>query len=152
MKLQLKSLSVFVAASAIIATACSGNKEHNDSCANTNADIRGKWYLENIVLNDSMSVRPAEETPDIPQYVIFDDSTYSIRTNCNSISGPYYINGDSITLGDGPMTEMACDNMATEDALREILPNIATICIENDSTARLNSRNQGEYVVLRKEM
>ena len=48
------------------------------------------------------------------------------------------------------MTEMACDNMATEDALRKILPNIATVYIENDSIARLDSRNPSEYIVLRK--
>jgi len=48
------------------------------------------------------------------------------------------------------MTEMACDNMAVEDALRRILPNIATVCIQNDSITRLDSRNPSEYIVLRK--
>ncbi len=73
-----------------------------------------------------------------------------IRTNCNSISRTYTVKGDSIILGDGAMTEMACDNMAVEDALRRILPNVATVYIQNDSIARLDSRNPSEYIVLRK--
>ncbi|WP_289833357.1 META domain-containing protein, partial [uncultured Muribaculum sp.] len=78
---------------------------------------------------------------------VFEDSTYFIKTNCNTISGTYTIKGDSIILGDGAMTEMACDNMAVEDALRRILPNIATVYIQNDSIARLDSRNPSEYIV-----
>ena len=48
------------------------------------------------------------------------------------------------------MTEMAYDDMSVEEALRRILPNIASIHIENDSIARLDSRNHSEYIVLRK--
>ena len=48
------------------------------------------------------------------------------------------------------MTEMACDDMSVEDALRRILPNVATVYIQNDSIARLDSRNPSEYIVLRK--
>ena len=111
-----------------------------------------QWYLDSIVFSDSdyVRVRPDERLSSIHQYVVFEDSTYFIRTNCNSISGTYTIKGDSITLGDGAMTEMACDDMAVEEALRRILPNIATVYIQNDSIARLDSRNPSEYIVLRK--
>lgn len=53
-------------------------------------------------------------------------------------------------LGDGAMTEMACDNMHTEDALRRILPDIATIDAENDSIVRLNCKNHSSYLILKK--
>lgn len=52
--------------------------------------------------------------------------------------------------GDGVMTEMACDDMQTEDALRRILPDIAAIDVENDSIVRLNCRNHSGYIILRK--
>lgn len=130
---------------ALLATACSGNNKQNDD-----ADIRGQWYLENIVLSDSENVRPMEEVPDSRQYIQFEDSTYLIRTNCNSISGFYTIKGDSIRLGAGMMTRMACENMATEDAICLILPHIVTVDIENDSIARLNSNTNSAYIVLRK--
>lgn len=144
--------------SAIAVTAalfsCSGNKTASDS-TNTGsqeptADIKGKWLLENIVVNDSVNVRPAEEIEDPRQYIEFDDSTYFISTNCNSISGWYKINGDSIILGDGAMTEMACENMATEDMLRQVLPYISTIDVINDSITRLNSAEVPQYIVLHK--
>ena len=137
---------------------CTGNKgavdkdnsEVNDLAAEANVDLTGQWYIENIFFNDTDYVRPAEILPDVRQYVQFTDSTYSIMTNCNSISGYYTLSGDSITLGDGMMTEMACDNMQTEDALRRILPDIAAIDVENDSIVRLNCRNNSGYLILKK--
>ncbi|HQJ89139.1 MAG TPA: META domain-containing protein, partial [Paludibacteraceae bacterium] len=65
-------------------------------------------------------------------------------------SGPYTITGDSITFGDGAMTEMACDDMAVEDALRRILPDISTIDLQNDSVVRLNGATPAECILLRK--
>lgn len=113
-------------------------------------DLTGQWYIENIVFNDSANVRPEEEVPGSKQYITFDIETYSIITNCNAISGSYKIKGNSISIGDGAMTEIACDNMATEDALRKILPNIATVDVTNDSIVRLNCTEASSYIILRK--
>ena len=151
-----KSILSVVSALTILTASCGGNKENKETADNqhqetvANVDVRGQWYLENIVFNDSDYVRPSEEVPGVRQYIVFEDSTYFIQTNCNTFSGSFTVKGDSITLGDGAMTEMACDNMATEDAIRRILPNIATVYIQNDSIARLDSRNPSEYIVLRK--
>lgn len=159
MNMQIKSLFAAAAAvSALVATGCSGSKENktdaaavDETLAETPAvDIRGQWYIENIVLSDSDYVRPDEAVPGVSQYIVFEDSTYFIMTNCNSISGTYLVKGDSITLGDGAMTEMACDNMATEDALRRILPAISTIDVQNDSVVRLNGSTPAECILLRK--
>ena len=140
----------------ILTASCGGNKENKETADNqqqeniANVDVRGQWYLESIVFSDSDYVRPSDEVPGVRQYIVFEDSTYFIQTNCNTFSGSYTVIGDSITLGDGTMTEMACDNMATEDAIRRILPNIATVYIQNDSITRLDSRNPSEYILLRK--
>lgn len=158
MKLQIKSLAVAAMISAAMATGCnSSNKEKEaENAADSRSaevedvDIRGQWYIENIVFNDSDYVRPAEVVPGSTQYINFDDSAYYIMTNCNSISGSYSVKGDSITIGDGPMTEMACDNMATEDALRRILPDIRTVDVQNDSVIRLNGVTPAECIMLRK--
>lgn len=139
MKSQIKLL---IAAAAVSAACSSRNGE--------SVDIKGEWLLENIVFSDSDYVRPAEEVPGARQYVIFEDKNYVIQTNCNTFSGSYTVKGNSIILGDAGWAEMACDNMVTEDAIRRILPNIATIYIENDSIARLDSRNPSEYIVLRR--
>lgn len=138
-------------------TGCTGNKEAKtdnlDNDAKTevaNADIRGQWYIENIVFSDSDYVCPDETSSSMKQYIVFEDSTYFIMTNCNSINGSYTVKGDSIKLGDGAMTEMACDDMKTEDALRRILPHISTIDVQNDSVVRLNGLAPAECILLRK--
>ena len=95
-------------------------------------------------------MRPDETIHSVRQYISFEDSTYFIQTNCNTISGTYTIKGDSITLGDGAMTEMACDDMSVEDALRRILPDISTIDVQNDSVVRLNGSTPAECILLRK--
>lgn len=152
-----KSLIAVAALLMATATACTGNKETKadkvDNAAQTevaNADIRGQWYIENIVFNDSDYVRPDETSSSMKQYIMFEDSTYFIVTNCNSISGSYTVKGDSIKLGDGAMTEMACDDMRSEDALRRILPHISTIDVQNDSVMRLNGSAPAECILLRK--
>lgn len=159
MEIQLKSLIAATAMSALIATGCSGNKEKSSASTDiktqdtaVNTDIRGKWNIENIVFNDSVYVRPDEVVPGTSQYITFGDSTYFIQTNCNTFSGLYTFTGDSIVLGDGAMTEMACDNMATEDAIRKILPNISTIDVQNDSVIRLKGTSPAEYILLLKAM
>lgn len=113
-------------------------------------DLRGQWFIENIVFNDSSNVRPSEEVPGSNQYITFDNERYSIITNCNSISGTYDQKEDSIRFGDGMMTEMACENMATENALRKILPEIVVIDVENDSIVRLNCSEPSSYILLSK--
>lgn len=151
------NISFVVGVALLMAAGCSGNKEVKsdrlDDKAKTevaDADIRGQWYIENIVFNDSDYVRPDETSLSMKPYIVFEDSTYFIMTNCNSISGSYTVKGDSITLGDGAMTEMACDDMQTEDALRRILPNISAIDVQNDSVVRLNGSVPAECILLRK--
>ncbi len=143
----------------LMATAfgCSGNREakavKDVNVAKTeiaNADIRGQWYIENIVFSDSDYVRPDETSSSMKQYMVFEDSTYFIMTNCNSFNGSYTVKGDSIKLGDGAMTEMACDDMRTENAIRRILPHISTIDVQNDSVIRLNGSAAAECILLRK--
>jgi len=153
------TISLIAVASLLMATAagCSGSKvttadsTYNEAQAEVaNADIRGQWYIENIVFSDSDYVRPYETMASLNQYVVFEDSTYFVMTNCNSISGSYAVKGDSVTLSVGAMTKMACDDMKTEDALRRILPGISTIDVQNDSIVRLNGSAPAEYILLRK--
>lgn len=155
MKLHFNTLLI-IAALSFTASSCSGAKDNKSEAADdvttikADADLRGQWAIENIVFNDSDYVRPDEAVDGVSQYIVFEDSTYFITTNCNSISGSYTVKGDSLTLHDGLMTEMACDNMETEDALRRILPDITSVDIQNDSVVRLNGKTPAECILLRK--
>lgn len=151
MENQIGLLAIALMAAAF--TGCSGHKNATGSEqpeATANVDIKGQWGIESIVFSDSDYVRPEEEVPGSNQRINFTDSTYSILTNCNAITGTYSLRGDSITIHPGAMTEVACDNMATEDALCRILPDIAVVYMQNDSTVRLDCRNPSAYILLRK--
>lgn len=140
----------------VMAAACTGGSEKSSgstdagSLAADTVDIRGQWSVENIVFSDSVNVRPEEAAPGAGQYIVFDGSKYFVQTNCNTMSGEYALYGDSIAIGDGAMTEMACDNMETEQALRSMLPNIRSVTIECDTIMRLKGRAPSEYILLRK--
>lgn len=111
-------------------------------------DLAGRWTIDSIAVNDTTVVKPGEEAPGESQFAIFENDSYAFKTNCNSISGGYTLNGDSISFGEGIATMMACENMATEDALRQVLPAVVTISTVNDSTIQLNTADAGRYIVL----
>lgn len=119
-----------------------------DSVAVAAPTLDGQWNLEEIALGDSTRIRPSDGLPE--QYITFTDNSYSIQTNCNTLAGEYSLVGDSISFGDGLMTEMACENMNVEDALRQLLPVITTVTVENDSTIRLSGATPTDYIVIRK--
>ncbi len=151
----MKVKVLLTGALAVAIASCSSQQTSTEAVpenaeTNTLIDIIGEWNIENIVVSESENVVPANEDPEIRQYISFDDSTYAVHTNCNTISGWYTLDGDSIVLGDGMMTMMACENMATEDALRQLLPQIVTVTLENDSVARLNTSVATSYIELRR--
>ncbi len=111
--------------------------------------VEGKWNIENVVVSDTLNARPADIDPKTPQYFTFADGQYSVTTNCNTLQGSYEQKGDSIVLGDGPATLMACDRPQVEDLLRQVIPQVKTVDFVNDSTLRLNSDGSA-YIVLTK--
>ena len=90
----------------ILTASCGRNKENKETADNqhqetvANVDVRGQWYLDSIVFSDSeyVRVRPDVRLSSIHQYIVFEDSTYFIRTNCNSISGTYTVKGIQSSL------------------------------------------------------
>ncbi len=114
-------------------------------------DLQGQWEIENIVENDSSYVRPSETGEGAGTRIDFrKDHTFGIMTNCNHIGGSYNLTNDSIRFTDISSTEMACDNMDTEEMLLKILPIVNTVDCINDSVTRLNSDKGDSYIVLKK--
>lgn len=152
-----KSLFIAAVAAMFVVSACNSNGSKTENGVATASDstevqsVRGVWNIENIVVNDTLSVRPAEIDPEATQSFIFDvDGVVGIKTNCNSLGGSYAVKGDSIRFENMFCTEMACENMAVEDMLKQVLPNVATIDFVNDSTLRLNTTVDASYIVLSK--
>ncbi len=152
----MKAILSVAAVAALALTSCAGtgktatDASENKETKETTAELTGYWYIENVVANDTLSVRPAEVDAENPQYAAFlPDSTYVFATNCNSISGQYVVNGDSIKLSGFMQTRMACPNMEVEQLLAQVLPNVNTVDAVNDSVVRLNTSDPAQYIVLR---
>lgn len=143
----------------ILMTACGGKSGqivsdsekaialNRDQCAS----VEGEWILEQVVMDDTLEVRPADIDPERKLYAHFyTDSSFNFQTGCNSIDGRFVQNGDSIRFFDMLITEMACDNMKTEQLLNQVLPKVKTVDWNNDSIVRLNTGSSA-YVVLKKD-
>lgn len=94
MKLQIKSFIAIAILSGVIATGCSGNKKNSADVAESttlktmaDADIRGQWYIENIVFNDSDYVRPDETMHSLRQYIILKTAHISSRQTATQSRG-----------------------------------------------------------------
>lgn len=139
----MKSLLFSVCAAAAILVSCTSSpkKVAEVDDVETVNPVEGRWSIDRVQLSDS-AVLVIDTAVMAEQFVEFNaDSTYVVLTNCNSISGAYALNGDSITLADGAMTEMACDDMRAEDMLRVILPQISAYAVDGDSL-RLSDAGQ----------
>ena len=152
----MKQIFMVAAAAALVLSSC-GSKNNsqnadavNDTIAEAEAihSLVGKWDIANVVVNDSVSVKPDS----IDAYFDFkNDSAYVVATGCNSIQGEYALVGDSIKWGNSLKTTMLCpDTMAVEDMLTQVLPNVVVVDFENDTVARLNTSAAGQYIVLSK--
>lgn len=110
--------------------------------------VQGKWLIEDVVVNDTLCLRASDRSC----YFNFnDDGTFGISTNCNSFGGEYRQCGDSISFANVCWTEMACDDMAMEEVLKEVLPDVCAIDFINDSLVQLNANaTQRSRIVIKK--
>lgn len=153
-----KSLLIVLAAAALGAASCSTGKESNTvETAETeyvstpySGSLAGEWLIEDIVIYDTLSIKPSEIESDEAQTAMFTDSTYHFKTNCNLVQGDYVQSGDSISFSAGMSTRMACPDMSVEDALVQILPQINGVAMDNDSILRLYAGNPSAYILLKK--
>lgn len=154
----MEKTSVLLTSVALLLSACgnngvsTGKETEADSTADVvvTQDIQGKWQIENIVACDSIGAQTSETKPESVQYMNFNnDGTFWVATNCNTISGEYTRNGDSILFSNIVITEMACDDMEIEQQLLRIMPIVKTIDCANDSIILLNSTSAA-HIVLKK--
>lgn len=148
---------LFILSAVLLMVSCGNQSKQtvpdtqNASDSIATVSIAGEWLLEHVVVNDTLEIRPTDINPEAKLQVNFyNDSTFNFQTGCNSIGGRFVQTGDSISLSDLLWTEMACENMQTEELLRTILPRVCAIDWNNDSIIRLNTASSS-YVVLKKE-
>lgn len=153
----MKKLSL-IFAFVLLLTSCNGNKANSNNQSDSEIasdsistpDLNRMWTIENVVLNDSVYVRPSElQTERDFYFTLAEDGSFGVNTNCNTIGGQYSQKGDSISFTNILITEMACDDMKMEELLTQILPEVSVVDASMDSVIRLNT-NSSAYIVLRK--
>jgi heat shock protein HslJ len=86
------------------------------------------WQVDSIISGDAASSVPAGASAT----VVFTDTTVSADTGCNGVGGDIAIDGDTITITQGPSTLIACPGPVgdLEDAVRTVLSGPVTFEIE----------------------
>lgn len=145
----MKQFLAIVAIAALSLASCGSDKTTAEDNAATETQetanaLIGDWQISNIVVNDSLSVNPAEIPSEQTQTATFTpDSILSIQTNCNILNSSYLVKGDSLYVGETLSTMMACDNSVVEDVLKQMLPEVATYAFPTDSTLTLFTTDGG---------
>ena len=95
MKIKYVAMVVLVGILVLSLTACSGVDSTPDDPLNGTS-----WEL--------MAYRKTKPIPETTITAMFEDGRVYGSAGCNSYSGSYQVNGDTITVGPTAITEMAC--------------------------------------------
>ncbi len=145
----MKNLAI--AAVALLAmTACSKSNTPQTETGNTAAEVTatpaGEWAVTAIGVAEA-DMDTVYTDPACTRLILSADSTFHMSTNCNSIEGSWVAVTDSIMMSPMLMTEMACDDMHTEQAAVAALPKIATYAV-TDSTLTLKGGDDSTFITL----
>jgi heat shock protein HslJ len=98
-----------------------------------------RWVVDAIQTGSTVSSVPAGATAALT----FGARTVAVEAGCNTGSGPYTVEGDTITFGPIALTMMACpdDQMALETAVLTVLQGKATYTIDANTLRLVNGSN-----------
>ena len=122
----MTKITIPILTAALLAvSACSAGNKTSESKNNAKFDsteTQGDWRL------DAYQIDGKPTTFGAVYRLTFNepDNTFSLSTDCNTISGEFGITNDTIRFKNILVTEMACDNMIVEQNMLRLL---------NDSTA-----------------
>jgi heat shock protein HslJ len=98
-----------------------------------------RWVVTDVQTGSTVSTVPAGATAALT----FGPRTVAVEAGCNTGSGPYTDDGDTITFGPIALTMMACppDKMALEAAVLSVLQGKATYAIDANTLRLVNEPN-----------
>ena len=93
--------------------------------------IDGRTFLS-IVVKDGDEVRPL--VPNTVIRISFDGNQVSAQAGCNSFGGTFHLDGDTLVVEGGAMTEMGCDGPrhAQDDWVFGLITSRPTIALSGD--------------------
>jgi len=144
--------SILIIALAIVAAACNSTKTANKTNGADTTTVQAQtvatvdlfdkeWKLKElngkaIVLDTAFKREP---------HLLFNKETGQMSGNggCNSFSGSYKLkDGNSIELSEGGATMMACPNLKIEGEFFEVLKQVKSFRIENNSLLLDNEKKE----------
>ena len=132
----------------VMLPACTAKKA--GTTTEENAALAGRYDIVTVALNDSTFVNAVDVAEEgQPIQMVFTDTTYSAKTNCNTIFGEYTRTGGKVTLKDGGMTQMACPDVTMEQLMVTVLPQITDVEFVSDTLVNLTSANSPARITLR---
>lgn len=135
----------------VVLPACTANKAGTTADGdNAVANLVGTYDIVNVTLNgtDIVNVADIADAAE-PIQMVFTDTTYSAKTNCNTIFGDYTHKDGKVTLNDGGMTRMACPDATMEQVMVSVLPQITDVEFVGDTLVNLTSANSPARITLR---
>jgi heat shock protein HslJ len=145
------AIALFVVAVGLLAAACSSGATSAPAASPSAGSSLTVLSLEGPDWRLGSYVGPEGGTLQVPEGLAatarFQDGTVSGTSGCNSYSGPYTVDGDSLTIGQLAITSMACEALpsALETAYLAALGRVTTYAIVGDT---LELRASGGATVL----
>ena len=141
--MKLKAIIPAAFAIVLMSAACTANKAGTTAEENNaGASLAGTY---DTALVNAVDIADA----DGPIRMVFTDTTYSAKTNCNTIFGEYTRTDGKVTLKDGGMTQMACPDVTMEQLMVTVLPQITDVEFVSDTLVNLTSANSPARITLR---
>lgn len=124
--------------SLVVAMGCSSGKENA---------LVGRWRIETYTDPFKATIEPTEVSANECYTLQFnDEGGFWLTTDCNTISGEYSTDGQSIQFNNLSATELACEKEIAERSLKSQLPMVESYDFPNDTTLCLLGR-EGNILV-----
>ncbi len=111
------------------------------------SDLVGRWSVKTYTDPFKATMGATKVSPNESYTLQFHDTgIFSLTTDCNTISGEYSTDGQSLRFNNLSATELACEKEIVERSLKSQLPMVESYNFPNDTTLCLVGR-EGNVVV-----
>jgi len=134
-----KLINLTIALLAVVSLAGCGSQK------NVPVDLNGNWQITELTgLDETISLEG--------NYFQFDseEGLFFAYLGCNNIAGKYVFEDPSITFSDIARTEMACENMNSEELFCFLIEQVALTSVTEEGFLQLKSAEEEVLITLKK--
>lgn len=109
----------------------------------TDKIINTEWQWAGFQQSNNSEKKTTVPDPENYTLAFFSDGTYYIKADCNSGSGNYTLEGNSLTFGPATITLIACESDSMDSEYLALLSDVQSAAFENGQLV-LYSQNAGD--------